>query len=130
MPPDPLLVEFVTEKDTLKQIIINLVKNSAEAIESGGSITIATKSQVGKNGTGRAIITLSDDGPGIPEEIQEKLFAPFMTTKKQGHSGLGLSIVHRAVHDLGGTIECESSREKGTRFIIFLPLDHSEIENQ
>jgi signal transduction histidine kinase/HD-like signal output (HDOD) protein len=128
--PDPLLVEFVTEKDTLKQIIINLVKNSAEAIESDGSITITTKSKVGKNGSGRAIITLSDDGPGIPEEIQEKLFAPFMTTKEQGHSGLGLSIVHKAVHDLGGTIECESSREKGTHFTISLPFNRPEIDNQ
>lgn len=128
--PDPLLTEFVTEKDTLKQIIINLVKNSAEAMESGGSITITTKSKVGKNGSGRAIITLSDDGPGIPAEIQEKLFEPFMTTKEQGHSGLGLSIVHRAVHDLGGTIECESSREKGTRFTISLLFDRPEIDNR
>ncbi len=99
-------------------------------MESGGSITITTKSKVGKNGSGRAIITLSDDGPGIPAEIQEKLFEPFMTTKEQGHSGLGLSIVHRAVHDLGGTIECESSREKGTRFTISLLFDRPEIDNR
>ena len=127
--PDPLLTEIVTEKDKLKQIIINLVKNSAEAIGSGGSITITTTGKVEGSAPGEMMITLSDDGPGIPEEIQEKLFSPFLTTKSYGHSGLGLSIVHRAVHDLGGTIQCESSREEGTHFTISLPLDFSKIEN-
>ncbi len=74
------------------------------------------------------VITLSDNGPGIPEEIQAKLFSPFMSTKKHGHSGLGLSIVHRAVQDLGGTIVCKSSRENGTRFTISLPLNLSDVE--
>ncbi len=128
--PDPLHTEIVTEKDKLKQIIINLVKNSAEAMESGGSITIAASIKTGGDTPGDMLITLSDDGPGIPEEIQKKLFAPFLTTKKHGHSGLGLSIVQRAVHDLGGTIECQSSREKGTCFTISLPADSSTIENE
>jgi len=128
--PDPLLTEIVTEKDKLKQIIINLVKNSAEAIGSGGSVTITASGKAGGAAPGETVITLSDDGPGIPEKIQEKLFSPFLTTKSYGHSGLGLSIVQRAVHDLGGTIECESSREKGTRFTISLPSDSSTIENK
>jgi len=128
--PDPLLTEIVTEKDKLKQIIINLVKNSAEAIGSGGSITITASGKAAGAAPGETVITLSDDGPGIPEKIQEKLFSPFLTTKSYGHSGLGLSIVQRAVHDLGGTKECESSGEKGTRFTISLPSDSSTIENK
>ncbi len=128
--PDSLLTEVETEKDKLKQIIINLVKNSAEAIESGGLITITTKGTGEGTAAGKVMITLSDDGPGIPEEIQEKLFSPFLTTKGYGHSGLGLSIVHKAVHDIGGTIDCESSREEGTRFTISLPLNRSKIENE
>ncbi len=125
---DPQLVEIVTEKDKLKQIIINLVKNSAEAIKDGGSIFITTANRVENDRPQGVVITLNDNGPGIPEEIQEKLFSPFMSTKKHGHSGLGLSIVHRAVQDLGGTIVCKSSRENGTRFIISLPLNLSDVE--
>lgn len=128
--PAPLLAEIVTEKDKLKQIIINLVKNSAEAMRDGGSIFITTTNKVEKDATKGVVITFSDDGPGIPEEIQAKLFSPFMTTKKHGHSGLGLSIVHRAVQDLGGTIVYKSSREKGTRFTISLPLNLSDVENE
>ncbi len=128
--PEPLLVEISTEQDKLKQIIINLVKNSAEAMSRGSSISITTSNKVKDNITKDIVITISDDGPGIPEKIREKLFSPFMTTKGHGHSGLGLSIVHRAVQDLGGTIECESNREKGTCFTISLPLNLSDVENE
>lgn len=128
--PEPLLVEISTEQDKLKQIILNLVKNSAEAMSRGSSISITTSNEVKDNITKGIVITISDDGPGIPEKIREKLFSPFMTTKGHGHSGLGLSIVHRAVQDLGGTIECESNREKGTCFTISLPLNLSDVENE
>ncbi len=128
--PEPLLVEISTEQDKLKQIIINLVKNSAEAMSRGSSISITTSNRVKDNITKGIVITISDDGPGIPEKIREKLFSPFMTTKGHGHSGLGLSIVQRAVQDLGGTIECESNREKGTCFTISLPLNLSDVENE
>ncbi|OEU58164.1 MAG: hypothetical protein BA862_05380 [Desulfobulbaceae bacterium S3730MH12] len=127
--PEPLLVEISTEQDKLKQIIINLVKNSAEAMNSGGLIAITTSNKVKDNITRGIVITISDDGSGIPEKIREKLFSPFMTTKGHGHSGLGLSIVHKAVQDLGGTIECESNREKGTCFTLSLPLNLSDVEN-
>jgi len=126
---EPVPAQIVTDKDKLKQIIINILKNSAEAMEDGGSILITTKNKVEKDIPGGVVITLSDDGPGIPDEIQQKLFSPFMTTKKGGHSGLGLSIVHREVHELGGIIECESSREKGTQFTISLPRAPSNFEN-
>jgi len=99
--PEPLLPLISTEKDKLKQVILNLVKNSAEAMGSGGTISIVTAGKIKDTITEGVVITVSDDGPGIPEEIQEKLFSPFMTTKQQGHSGLVLSIVHRAVRDLG-----------------------------
>ena len=90
---------------------------------------ITASNKVKDNITKGIVLTIGDDGPGIPEKIREKLFSPFMTTKGHGHSGLGLSIVHRAVQDLGGTIECESDREKGTCFTISLPLNLSDIEN-
>jgi len=127
---DPDLAEIVTDKDKLKQIIINIFKNSTEAMENGGSVFIATMNKVEKEIVSGVVITLSDDGPGIPSEIQQKLFSPFMTTKKDGHSGLGLSIVNRAGYERGGTIECRSSGEKGTQFTIFLPLELSNIDNE
>lgn len=126
---DPDLAEIVTDKDKLKQIIINILKNSAEAMGNGGSVSIATAGKFEKGIVSGVVITFSDDGPGIPDEIREKLFSPFMTTKKDGHSGLGLSIVNRAVHELGGTIECRSSGGKGTQFTISLPLDLSNFDN-
>ena len=128
--PEPLLAGISTEKDKLKQIILNLVKNAAEAMAAGGEISVVTANKVDDSVTEGVVITVSDDGPGIPKEIQEKLFSPFMTTKRQGHSGLGLSIVHQAVQDLGGTIECESSREQGTCFIITLPLSLPAADNK
>ena len=98
-------------------------------MNSGGLIAITTSNKVKDNITRGIVITISDDGSGIPEKIREKLFSPFMTTKGHGHSGLGLSIVHKAVQDLGGTIECESNREKGTCFTLSLPLNLSDVEN-
>ncbi len=70
-------------------------------------------------------LDVCDDGPGIPEKIKNNLFSPFMTTKSHGHSGLGLSVVHKTTQELGGTIKCETTKEQGTRFTLSLPLNHS-----
>ncbi|MCP3928377.1 MAG: hypothetical protein GY705_04680, partial [Bacteroidetes bacterium] len=101
---DPHLKEIVTDKDKLQQILINLLKNSAEAMTEGGVIIITLKNKNENNITNGIRITISDNGPGIPVRIQENIFSPFMTTKEQGHSGLGLSIVHKTVEELNGTI--------------------------
>ena len=125
----PSLAAIVTEKDKLKQIIINLVKNAAEAMPDGGSITITTSDIVTGDKVLGVRLDVCDDGPGIPEKIKNNLFSPFMTTKSHGHSGLGLSVVHKTTQELGGTIECETMNEKGTRFTLSLPLNSSLIDS-
>jgi len=125
----PSLAAIDTEKDKLKQIIINLVKNAAEAMVEGGSIAITTSNIVARDKVMGVRIDVRDDGPGIPEKIKNNLFSPFMTTKGHGHSGLGLSVVHKTTQELGGTIECETTEEQGTCFTLSLPLKHSLVDN-
>ena len=66
-------------------------------------------------------ITIGDDGLGIPDSIKSRLFEPFVSSKGEGHAGLGLSITYRIITELNGTITCESDRTKGTTFRIVLP---------
>lgn len=121
--PDSSLPQIKTSSDGVKQILINLIKNGYEAMADGGTVTIRTGPELGpqQDQDPRILITVSDDGPGLPDEVREKLYKPFVTTKGIGHSGLGLSIVHKGVEDLGGRISCFSGQEGGTRFEISLP---------
>jgi signal transduction histidine kinase len=73
-------------------------------------------------------IIVRDTGPGLPETIMQNLYKPFFTTKKNGHSGLGLSIVLKTVKDLGGSISCSSRPYEGTSFFISLPLGERDYQ--
>ncbi len=132
--PDPDLPTIVAPTDDIKQIIINLVKNGAEALQEGGNIyleahrkestDVKTPSDRIVQRQGQVEITIRDDGPGIAEEIATNLFDPFVSTKEgTGNSGLGLSIVQNIVAKLHGTIACETSKEAGASFTITLPID-------
>jgi signal transduction histidine kinase len=120
------------DKNGLKQVFINLITNASEAMSKGGQIHIQSRqlssqlvtqeAQEGKEYPGYVEITVQDDGPGIPDEIKEQVFEPFIGSKGAGHAGLGLSIVHSIMKALKGTIICESERGKGTRFKIGLPI--------
>jgi two-component system sensor histidine kinase HydH len=101
--------------DGLKQLFLNLFLNALQAMPDGGVLTIRT-ARVG----GRGILSLSDTGPGIPEEDQERIFEPFFTTRDTG-TGLGLSIVHRIVLDHGAEIRVESKPGSGTSFVVRFP---------
>ncbi len=123
---DPALPPIQAEKGAIKQVLINLVKNAAEALQDGGNIWITTR-YVGppdtRDGKGGFVeLEIKDDGPGIPEPIKAKIFDPYTTTKAGDHSGLGLSIAHGIVSELGGTITCESEPQKGTTFKVTLPV--------
>lgn len=125
---------IMTDKNGLKQVVINLIKNAVEAMPDGGDIEINTrliaKSQ--NNGFNKKAdkkeqefveIIISDSGSGIPEEIKSNLFEPFVSSKGSGHSGLGLSIAHSIIKELKGTISCESDEATGTTFKILLPIN-------
>lgn len=128
---DPLVPDIMTEKDNLKQVFMNLIKNAVEAMPKGGNIDIKTsylqnqkkdnEGDVSGISDGRIKISITDDGPGISDEIKAGLFNEFVTSK-EGHEGLGLSIVKGIINKLNGSIKCESIMDKGTNFIIDLPL--------
>jgi len=116
-------------KDKLKQIFINIIKNGAEAMQNGGTMTITSRDNFYQNGKQYVEITIQDNGPGINAEILKNLFKPVVSTK-EGHSGLGLSIVNTLVQELSGNISCYSNQNQGTEFKLLIPrnLNESEIE--
>ncbi len=104
----------------LRQAFINLIQNAAEAMPQGGTLTIKASASKGP-GDDFLDLSLSDTGHGIPENIKNKIYLPFFTTKEKG-TGLGLPIVHKIIVSHGGGISVDCS-DKGTTFKIKLPLD-------
>jgi len=100
----------------VQQAIVNLVKNAAQAMTKGGTLTLQTS-----EGMDGVWVSVADTGGGIPQEQLNRIFEPFYTTKKKG-TGLGLMIVQRIVRAHGGRIELESHVGRGTTFRIWLPL--------
>jgi PAS domain S-box-containing protein len=100
----------------LQQVLVNLVKNAAQAMTTGGTLTL----QTGETGD-EVWVSVTDSGGGIPQEQINRIFEPFYTTKKKG-SGLGLMIVQRIVRAHNGRIELESHVGRGTTFRVWLPL--------
>lgn len=113
--------------DGIKQIMINLLKNASEAMAGAGAATVSTKLTGGEGLEQAVMISVADDGPGLTDAVMKNLFTPFITTKGIGHSGLGLSIVKKAVDDLGGSISCKSEPGQGTVFDILLPLKRTQV---
>jgi signal transduction histidine kinase len=106
--------------DTLKQILMNLVKNAIEALPRGGLIEIINKGQVHHDGRVYFALGIKDNGAGMPPEVLSQLFSPVRSAKAGGNRGLGLSIVNELVKKLGGSISCAST-SAGTTFNILLP---------
>jgi HD-like signal output (HDOD) protein/signal transduction histidine kinase len=117
---DARLVEG--DADTLKQILVNLVKNAVEALaeSGGGRIEIANRGHVHRERRLYLELSVSDTGPGLAPEVMANLFAAVKSTKDGAHRGIGLSIVHGLVKKLNGHIACRSGRT-GTAFEILLP---------
>jgi two-component system NtrC family sensor kinase len=115
--------------DQLRQVFVNIVANAIDASPQGGEITISTRlvRLDGDGNSGSADVTtyarttVTDQGSGIDEASLQRIFEPFFSTKKRG-TGLGLAIVRQIVEQHNGKISAESEPEKGTSFIIDLPL--------
>ena len=107
----------------LKQVMINLVQNAMESIETSGTITLgAVRDHATLGGARRpvAVITVTDTGKGIPPEARSRLFDPFFTTK-DGGTGLGLAMASRVIDTLGGQLHYHTQLHRGTTFRIVLP---------
>lgn len=101
----------------LEQILLNLLVNARDAQPAGGRMLVRTAG----SDPGRAVLEVEDEGPGVPPEIQDRIFETFFTTKSEGKgSGLGLSTVRLLVEEAGGKIALHSS-SKGARFRVELP---------
>jgi len=104
----------------LNQVWMNLLSNAAEAVLAVPSPMVSVKTIKEDN---RVKITISDNGTGIPPDVQSKIFEPFYTTKPVGQgTGLGLSICHSIIDRHGGEISCQSTVNEGTSFIIKIPI--------
>jgi signal transduction histidine kinase len=112
----PAVGEIVADRDHIKQVVLNLALNAVQAMSAGGVLTLAVT-----GGRDRAIITVSDTGPGIAPEVLPRIFDPYFTTKRTG-LGLGLTIARRITEAHGGTIEASSDPGHGARFRITLPF--------
>jgi signal transduction histidine kinase len=103
----------------IRQVLVNLIQNAAEAIgERGGSIRV--RASVYRDAAA-AVVTVEDDGPGIPADVLPRLFEPFYTTKFTG-TGLGLAISKSLVEQHGGSLEAASEPGRGASFVLVLPL--------
>jgi signal transduction histidine kinase len=111
------LSEITADPGQVYQVLINLAVNSIQAMPQGGRLTIRTAC----SGRGNLLV-VADSGSGMSEEVREKIFTPFFTTKDVGEgTGLGLSVVEGIVNSHGGTIKVESALGKGTNFTVYWP---------
>ncbi len=114
----PDLPEITADPAQLNQILVNLVVNALQAMPDGGTLTVRTQA-----GEDHVSLLVEDTGAGMTEDVIEKLFVPFFTTKDVGEgTGLGLPVAHGIVTSHGGSIRVESALGRGTRFEIELPL--------
>jgi len=123
---DRAMPPIISNRNSLKQILTNLLKNAIEALPQGGDISLFTRDRVNVNGVQLIELTIADNGPGISKEILAGIFNPVRSTKGREHSGLGLTITNNLVADLAGTISCRNKKSGGAEFVILLPrvLEH------
>jgi two-component system sensor histidine kinase HydH len=113
---DPHLPPLQADPNQMKQVLLNLVKNAFEAMDSGGQIVLASGAE-----DNQVWFSVKDTGGGMPPDVLEKIFNPFFTTKKKG-TGLGLAVIHKIVADHHGSVSVQSLPDQGTTFQVKLPV--------
>jgi nitrogen fixation/metabolism regulation signal transduction histidine kinase len=119
--PGPKKNKILADEAQVKQVLINLIKNAMEAQDSSTDPALGISV---KRILNRIAIEISDHGPGIPDEVLEKIFVPFYSTKPEG-SGIGLSLSRQIIKNHGGQISVRSELGKGTTFTVAFPVEES-----
>jgi signal transduction histidine kinase len=118
LPSKPLMVNI--DADLLKQAVLNVIQNGAQAMEQGGKLKVVLEED-----RKTAVLRVADEGPGIPEEIREKIFDLYFTTKSGG-SGIGLAMTYRILQFHHGSVEVKSEVGRGTELVLRIPLAATE----
>lgn len=118
-----------SDRNKLKQILINLIFNAVEAMPEGGRLTLSSAYWHSGQQQGQIELGVEDTGPGIPDEVLQQLYSPVASRKGGAHAGVGLAIVGRLVAELGAVIQCHSTGA-GTRFKLLLPVQKEAIGTQ
>jgi two-component system nitrogen regulation sensor histidine kinase GlnL len=126
---DPSIPPLMADRDQLIQVVLNILRNAVEAVGARGEITVATRVQRqhtigGTRHRLSATLAITDDGPGIPKDMQARIFFPMVSGNPEG-TGLGLSIAQSIVQQHGGLIECRS-RPGRTQFRIIIPVESKD----
>lgn len=122
--PDPALADASGLADQIRQVVLNLFINAIDAMQPGGRLTVQTANLAEQ---GEILFSVRDTGPGIPNELREKIFDAFVTSKNTG-TGLGLTITHDIIQQHHGRIEADNHPEGGAIFRVWLPV-HMRKEN-
>ncbi len=118
LPEKPMIVNL--DADLLKQAVLNVIQNGAQAMQHGGTLEVILEEN-----SKVAVLRIGDEGPGIPEEIREKIFDLYFTTKSGG-SGIGLAMTYRILQLHHGNVAVQSKVERGTEFLLRIPLAATE----
>ena len=119
---EPAIVE--ADRDELRRVFINLIKNGQQATESGGTVRVTLRAETGLHGRGDqpvVVVEIVDTGSGVLEDVRDKIFQPNFSTKTSG-MGLGLAIAKKSIEDVKGEIGFTTERAKGSTFWVRLPL--------
>lgn len=118
LPSNPIIANV--DADLLKQAVLNVIQNGAQAMPDGGRLRVILQEQKKV-----AVLSISDEGCGIPDEIRDKIFDLYFTTKSEG-SGIGLAMTYRILQLHHGSVEVESNVGRGTEFVFRIPLATTE----
>jgi signal transduction histidine kinase len=113
---EPLLPSVEFDHGQIRQALLNILGNARQVVPAGGHVRLSSRAGSG----GEVIVEIADDGPGIPQDMMERIFEPFFS-KRAGGTGLGLAIARQMIENHAGRIEVESHLGRGTTFRIRLP---------
>ncbi|MBT8407598.1 MAG: hypothetical protein KJP05_09080 [Deltaproteobacteria bacterium] len=116
---DPKLPQIQADPQGIHRCLLNLLTNAIDALdEDGGEVKMSTQ----MHGESEVLVTVEDNGAGMPEKILQRIFDVFFSTKGSQGTGLGLAVTKKIIDEHGGKIEAESTPDQGTTFTIQLPI--------